>query len=208
MAYLSNRQALQRLADISRSNEQTREYKKLDGTVRHKCFLSYHAEDADEVLRFVDTFDSAFIPKCLGVREDEPWIDSENTDYILDKIREKYLSDSTVTIVLIGSCTWARKFVDWEVYSSLRRGSVNRLNGLLAIQLPSAASTNPSLPQRVGDNVIRDKNNDDVGYARYYTYPRSTAALQSWIQDAFDARTSRDHLIQNGAPRKKYNSAC
>ncbi|WP_372493341.1 TIR domain-containing protein [Janibacter melonis] len=41
----------------------------------------------------------------------------------MDRIRTKYLGDSSVTIVLVGSCTWARRYVDWEVYSSLRRAS-------------------------------------------------------------------------------------
>jgi hypothetical protein len=38
----------------------------------------------------------------------------------LRRIRQLYLLDSTVTIVLIGKCTWARKFVDWETQASLR----------------------------------------------------------------------------------------
>ena len=146
--------------------------------------------------------------KCLGITENEPWIDSDNTDYILDRIRENYLTDSTVTIVLVGKCTWARKFVDWEVYSSLRRGSVNKLNGLLALQLPSAAGTAPPLPKRVSDNVTRDANGKDVGYARYNVYPGSSHSLRTWIQDAFDARASRNQLITNSTPRRKKNSAC
>ena len=33
---------------------------------------------------------------------------------------ENYLSNTTVTIVLIGECTKARKYVDWEIASTLR----------------------------------------------------------------------------------------
>ncbi|MGY2067015.1 TIR domain-containing protein [Blastococcus sp. SYSU DS0619] len=201
------RRAQQRLVEIGQANEHVLEYKAADGNVRHKCFLSYHAADAEEVLGFVESFDSVFIPKCLGVDEDDPWIDSEDTDYIMDRVRDKYLSESTVTIVLVGKCTWARKFVDWEIYSSLRRDRVNRLNGLLAIQLPSVAA-GVTLPDRVSDNVLRDRQGSDFGYGRYYVYPSSKASLQSWIQDAFDARRTRDQLIRNGRARKKYNSAC
>ena len=81
--------------------------------VRHKCFLSYHAEDTDEVTEFIDRFSDIFIPKVIGVSDDAPFVDSTDTDYIMECIREKYLSDSTVTIVLVGKCTWSRKFVDW-----------------------------------------------------------------------------------------------
>ncbi|WP_209440993.1 TIR domain-containing protein [Paenibacillus maysiensis] len=34
-------------------------------------------------------------------------------------MRTKHLKDSTVTFVLIGESTWSRRWVDWEIYSSL-----------------------------------------------------------------------------------------
>ena len=194
-----------RLARISRANEELHEYKLASGAVRHKCFLSYHAADAEQVLKFVESFESVLITKCLGVDEDDPWIDSEDTDYIMDRIRDKYLRDSTVTVVLVGDCTWSRKYIDWEVYSSLRRDRLNRLNGLLAIQLPGASG---SLPARVSDNVTRDPHNNDIGYGRYYVYPSNTWVLQNWIQDAFDARATRADLRENSRARKKFNTAC
>jgi hypothetical protein len=195
------------LRKISEATSLLAEYRKASGEVRHKCFISYHAEDAEEVLDFVETYDSVFIPKCIGVSDSDSWVDSEDTDYIMDRVREKYLSDSTVTIVLVGGCTWARKYVDWEVYSSLRKDRVNRLNGLLAIELKSVAGRG-ALPARVSDNVLRDENRRDVGYARYQAYPTSASALQSWIEDAFQARTARESLRDNKRARKRINSAC
>lgn len=174
--------------------------------VRRKCFVSYHAADADEVADFIERFDDVFIPKVIGVKDSDPFVDSANTDYIMDKIREKYLTDSTVTIVLVGECTWARKYVDWEVYSSLRNDKNNRRNGVLAIELPSRSTG--SLPPRVADNVSRDKNGADLGYARYYVYPGSDSSLRSWIEDAFTARTDLSHLIKNTRARKIKNSPC
>lgn len=197
-----NRVAQARLISISRQLEY-----KADSPIRHKCFLSYHAVDAEEVLSFVESFGDYFIPRAIGVSEDDPVIESEDNDYILDRIRSKYLADSTVTIVMVGKCTWARKFVDWEVYSSLRKDRVNRLNGLMAIQLPSGKRARGALPARVDDNVTRE-DGADVGYARYYVYPDSGSSLKSWIQDAFDARRTRDKLIENGRARKKNNSYC
>src|SRR3954471_21794746 len=80
------------LQRISRAYAGAFEVRKASGAVRHKCFVSYHAEDAEEVLEFVTSFDSVFIPKCIGVSDSDPWVDSEDTDYIMDKVREKYLS--------------------------------------------------------------------------------------------------------------------
>ena len=81
--------------------------------VRHKCFISYHQVDEDEVAKFIDDFSDVFIPKVLGVSDTDDFIDSTDTDYVMRRIRELYLTDSTVTIVMIGKCTWARRYVDW-----------------------------------------------------------------------------------------------
>jgi hypothetical protein len=182
--------------------------RKADST-RHKCFVSYHAADTVEVEAFLEEFGSEFIAKTVGVTEEDDFIDSNDTNYILDQIRTKYLGDSSVTIVLVGKCTWARKYVDWEVYSSLRDSKYSKVNGLLAITLPSAANlSNKRLPARVDDNVVRDADSKDIGYARWYRYPTSKGVLRSCIDDAFLARTTRQALIDNNRGRKKNNSPC
>jgi hypothetical protein len=80
--------------------------RKTTTAVRHKCFISYRATDVNYVTQFVERFDEVFVPKVIGVSDADPFVDSADTDYIMDKIREKYLADSTVTIVLVGKCTW------------------------------------------------------------------------------------------------------
>ena len=47
-------------------------------------------------------------------------------DEISRRIRDDYLSDSTVTVVLIGKDTWRRKHVDWEIAASIRDTWANR----------------------------------------------------------------------------------
>jgi hypothetical protein len=173
--------------------------------VRHKCFVSFHQPDVDEVGKFIDDFEDVFIPKVLGVSDEDDFIDSDDTDYVMDQIRERYLTDSTVTIVMVGKCTWARRYVDWEVFSTLRNDKNNRLSGLIAVTLPSAANfADRQLPGRASDNVLKDNG----GYARWWKYPQSAADLRSWIEDAFTARTTRASLIVNTRERKKSNSSC
>ena len=103
---------------------------------RHKCFVSYHSADVNEVATFLDTFGTEFIAKTIGVTDEDDFIDSEDTDYITGQIRSKYLGDSSVTIVLVGGCTWARRYVDWEVYSSLRNSKHSSVNGHLRHPAP------------------------------------------------------------------------
>lgn len=155
--------------------------------VRHKCFISYQQVDEDEVKKFIDDYDDVFIPKVLGVSDVDDFIDSTDTDYVLRRIRELYLTDSTVTIVMIGECTWSRRYVDWEVASTLRNDPNNRRSGLMAITLKSVASSaTKQLPPRVADNV-----DEDSGFARWWKYPTSSDRLRSRIDIALTARDTK-----------------
>ncbi|MGW6960617.1 TIR domain-containing protein [Streptomyces chartreusis] len=196
--HFANELAKQQLIRISQRYADVRE-----SATRHKCFISYHGADAQEVLRFVENFEDAFIPRVIGITDSDPAIDSTDSDYIMERIRERYLRDSTVTIVMTGACTWSRRYIDWEIYSSLRRGSINRINGLMAIQLPSTNATGAKLPSRLADNV-----NGGDGYARYWKYPSSVDSLRSLIEMAFQARQNKSHLIDNSRARKERNSSC
>ena len=164
---------------------------------RHKCFISYHKDDKDAVDDFCETFEGSFIRRGIVMEDDI--IDSDNTDYVMRRIRELYLQDSTVTIVLLGRCTWARRFVDWEVQASLRKSLTGPPpNGLVAIQLWKSYKT---LPNRVNLNV-------DSGYAKFYEYPKSSRGLSSMIDKAFEARTDLEDLIVNPRERFERNRSC
>lgn len=79
---------------------------------RRKVFISYYHGDQEAVNKFVRDFKNVFIPKTVGVKDGDFNVDSNNSQYIMRKIREQKLDDSTVTIVLVGSCTHSRKYVD------------------------------------------------------------------------------------------------
>jgi hypothetical protein len=167
---------------------------------RHRCFISYHADDQAAVDDFISSFDDiydVFIKR--GVTMPEDVINSDDTPYVMRRIRELYLKDSTVTVVLIGACTWARKYVDWEVQASLRQPADGYPNGLLAILLPNR--TSGTLPNRVKLNV-------DSGYAKFYSYPAGPATLSGWIDDAYNARFDKAYLINNPRDRFSYNRHC
>jgi len=166
------------------------------------CFISFHAADIDEVAAFIDAFGDVFIPKNLGISEDDPWINSDDDDYIKEQISGKYMSDSTVTILLVGKCTWARQFVDWEIAATLRNSKVNKRSGLLAYRLPSAGSA--SAPPRLLDNYIKDGDS----YARYYELPSAQSDVRRHIQAAFDARETKDHLIAKSRDLQKGDFLC
>lgn len=112
----------------------------------HKCYISYKFEDKKYRDRIVEKFgDESFID-CSQHEE----IDSDDPEYIMQQIREKYLKDSSVTIFLIGTRSF-EKYTDGkdtrlgydsqiiirrEITSSLYNGNGNTRSGLLGIVLP------------------------------------------------------------------------
>lgn len=82
-------------------------------TQRHKVFVSYHhANDQDYRNYFEGLFANIYdimVSKSVQIGDIDPYTP---TDRIRQIIRDKYLHDSTVTVVLIGCETWKRKHVD------------------------------------------------------------------------------------------------
>jgi len=170
---------------------------------RRKVFISHYKGDHEAVEKFIRDYSSVFIPRVLGANENYEFVESNNTDYVMRVIRQKYLEDTTVTTVLTGDCTHSRRYVDWEIKSSLTQGSQTP-NGLIGILLPYKG-TQGHLPERFKDNW--NSENQDC-YARYYSYPTSEQQLGAWIDDAFDSRTTRREYIKNTQDMMKYNGKC
>lgn len=197
---MSNRDLMLRVQRVAEAAS----LRKSDST-RHKCFVSYHVDDMDEVTTFLDDYGAEFIPRSVGVTDEDDFVDSDDEDYIKRRIRETYLSDSTVTIVLLGKCTWGRKFVDWEISSSLRNDSVNKRSGLLVMPLPSM-NNSATLSDRIKDNWLEGK--PDESYASYLSYPTSASALRSNIEAAFQARTTKADKVDNSRSLRRANASC
>jgi len=176
--------------------------------IRHKVFISYHHEDQEEVEAFIKEFDEdkdVFITRALGVDMEQDIINSTDTDYVMRRIRDLYLKDSTVTIVLIGKCTWARRYVDWEIQATLRHGETVMPNGLLGIKLPSYNSN--GYPDRLNKN-LKSKNQEEDCYARVIDYPKSKDSLKKSIDNVFNARKIRRDKIVNPRDKFTYNRSC
>ena len=106
----------------------------------HKCFISFKKEDESykkTIQSWADKNKVDMIDKSL----DEP-INSTNEEYIMQKIRKDYLSDSTVTIFLIGNYSAEdlgheeQKYIKRELQASLYNGVGNSRSGILGVVLP------------------------------------------------------------------------
>ena len=104
----------------------------------HKCFISFKTQDIDYKKKIQEDMGIEMIDKSLN----EP-INSDNEDYIMRKIREDYLADSTVTSYLIGEYSAENSFLQDQTYikrelqASLYNGENNTKNGILGVVLPN-----------------------------------------------------------------------
>ena len=158
---------------------------------RYKVFISHHDDDREYKKRFLQMMGDLVVD--VSVDED----DIDDTDLadetVRQEIRDDYIRQASVTIVLIGPCTWQRMHVDWEIHSSIRATDYNSRCGLLGIWLPEhpdyrSDGYEPRLmPARLADNI-----EGDDPYALLYDWPRKRSGRRievlEWINDASERR--------------------
>ncbi len=104
---------------------------------KHRVFVSYHHKHDIEYKQSLIDFNEEY-GIFIDLSVDTGDIDDDlDDDAVRKKIRDEYLRDSSVTIVLVGTETKRRKHVDWEIYSSMYDGAVNKKSGILVINLPT-----------------------------------------------------------------------
>lgn len=105
--------------------------------LKHKCFISFKTEDMEYKKYIQDELAVDMIDKSLNTP-----INSDDEDYIMQKIRSDYLSDSTVTIFLIGQHSsenmgwYEQRYIIRELQASLYNGKDNTRSGILGVVIP------------------------------------------------------------------------
>lgn len=157
---------------------------------RPRIFVSYHhANDRQAYEDFTALVDGSYdVCTDHSVRGR---IHSDNSAYVIRRIREEYIAGSSVTVVLCGRDTPWRKFVDWEIKATL-----DAEHGLVGLCLPSCArdaqGSRPA-PDRLFDNI-------QSGFAVWTHWPTLLGGAHS-IQTAIHNARARDRrLIDNRRP--------
>jgi hypothetical protein len=157
------------------------------------CFISYHHDRDQEYLEELRQYKrkGAF---DYSLKED---ISDFTNDTIYKHVRKKMYRCS-VTIVLIGNRTGHRKWIDWELWASLRPyshpwdSSKNFIpNGLVGVYLPVY---NHSVPDRLQDNI-------DSTFAVTLDWDDIEDELENAIEEAYLKRVNRSYLIDNSRER-------
>ncbi len=161
---------------------------------KHKIFLSFHSADMHWKSKFEQHFQNSMDVIISRSVEDGDISDQLKTETIRQKIRDEYLRESSVTIVLIGKKTWQRKHVDWEVGSSLRHTAYNKRSGLIGIFLPDFPLPNNTYDSKVV--LPRLVDNLDNGYAKLYRWSENPEQIKRWIHEAY---LRKDQIIPNNS---------
>lgn len=165
--------------------------------VRRKIFVSYHHR-GDQA--YYDAFSTEFHDTLEAIADNslERSIDSDDVDYVMRRIRDRYISGTSCTILLIGAATWGRKYIDWEIKATLERG-----HGLIGVQLPTLAvnlDQTVTVPERLNDNIRS-------GYAIWTSWADITSSAGRCTALIEDANARDRKLIVNARARRLRNAA-
>ena len=165
-------------------------------TVKPRIFISYHHGGDrpyyDMLSRvFCDTYD------VLQDNSVDRLIDSDNSEYVIRKIREDYITGTSCTVVLCGAETPNRKFVDWEIKATL-----DRQHGLIGINLPS----NRSFADGTFPVPLRYLDNYHSGYAVWAHWQDIISNVAYFTRLVQEAREKEPWLLVNTRELRTRNS--
>lgn len=191
----------------------------------HRIFISYHHMNdqiyKNELIRLFDNY--IFIDASVDTGDID---DSLNDERIRVKIRDEYLKNTSVTIILVGTETKYRKHVDWEIYSSMYDGVQNKKSGILIINLPTINQTQranssdekeivapnsewhstsnyedtyPYMPERIIDNF---KASVPISVVNFNHIKSNPIGFKRLIDLAYNRRTSNNYDLSRPMRRR------
>lgn len=196
----------------------------------HRVFISYYHHDdqvyKDSLVMWAKEY-GVFIDGSVDTGDIDNDLDDQE---IREIIRDEYLRDTSITIVLVGPNTRHRKHVDWEIYSSMYDGKINKKSGIVVVLLPTTNNTNCHIPFDNEKSAIYPeiKNwthiNSRTEYeSRYPELPERiidnlmkdgvVISVVSWnkltpdhfrmmLDNAYDSRTSQDYDLTRPMRRR------
>ena len=121
---------------------------------RHKVFISYyHADDQYYKNNLINMREYDYYGNIQSIFEDYSVHENEiddtglSSERIRQIIRDEYIREATVLILLCGQNTKRRKHIDWEIHAAMFDTQLNPKMGILVINLPTIQQ-----PFRAGEN--------------------------------------------------------
>ena len=169
---------------------------------KHKVFISYHHhldQDYKDYLEELNEEHQIFINQSVKLGEID---DSLSTETIREKIRDEYLQDSSVLILLVGLETKNRKHIDWEIYSSMRDSKKKKKSGILVINLPTINCKYYTAAHGEGEKSLYPSTtwvsiNDREEYEQRYPYMSDRIIDNLLTHKSFISVINWDDIVNN-----------
>jgi hypothetical protein len=160
---------------------------------KRRIFVSYH-HGGDQA--YYEEFSKFFSETCNVFCDNslDRAYNSDDTDYVRWQIRQNDIAGTSCTIVLCGMHTHERKYVDWEIKTTL-----DKQHGLIGVWLPTlplSPNGGTVKPDRLQDNI-------DSAYAKWVRWDALTAEVMKNTIEA--AIASSLGLIKNARPLRERN---
>lgn len=206
---------------------------------RHRVFISYYHHDdqryKDYLIKMqefnIETMQMQSIFEDFSVHEKEIDDAGLSSEQIRCIIRDEYIKDATVLILLCGENTKKRKHIDWELHAAMYDSPANRQMGIIVINLPTikqgirASSEEekpllsdfgqwysidnraefeaqyPYMPSRIIDNFVKEVPITVVEWSRIENHP---TILKQLIDNAFNRRF--DFTYDHSSPLRRQNT--
>ena len=171
---------------------------------RHKVFVSYHHKNDQSFKDYLvglteynpERRENQFIFDDLSV--DQNGIDDKGmtNEQVRKTIRDDYIRDATVLILLCGCETSKRKFVDWELQAAMYDDPIKFKLGILIINLPSLNHQNCVYAGEKGERgIVGAKRVDSIPFQNRNEIQKRFPFLPSRIIDNFDAARTKDNIV-------------
>jgi len=142
--------------------------------IKPRLFVSYqHSNDQSWCNLFRQYFGEQY--ELFTDTSPSRKVESDDAEYIGRAIRERYITRSSITVVLCGITTHRRKHVDWEIHATL-----DKKHALLGIILPTLK------PNAAGKYVVpaRLYDNCRYGYAHLVCWSTEAADVAAALAEA------------------------
>lgn len=206
---------------------------------KHKVFISYYHKDdqcyKNQLINMCEvnpeTLECQSLFDDYSVHENEIDDTGLTSEQIRRIIRDEYIKDATVLILLCGQNTKKRKHIDWEIHAAMYNSEKNPQMGILVINLPTInqsihSSTEeekpllsdneqwfsiktkqeyeknfPYMPSRIIDNFVKEVPITVVDWNRVCN---NTQILKQLIDNAYRRRS--EVTYDHSTPLRRQNS--
>lgn len=189
---------------------------------KHKVFISYyHEDDQDFKNALLEANEDFNLFDDYSVHEDEINDEGLTSEQIRRIIRDKYMQEATVLVLLCGQNTKRRKHIDWEIHTAMYDSDTNPKMGILVINLPninqSMIACGSNEEQIMGSQIHWTTLNKDKSYLQsHYSYLPNriitniarddvSISIVDWDVIANDANKLIE-LVDNAFNRRKTNN--